>query len=133
MLNTHDVQLVEQCRTEISRLLPEHNVLLVATTNHPERIDPAIMRGGRFSEKIEISLPGQQNRERLVNKYLAGLAVECEVSRLAERLSGLSPADIEAVCKSATRKALGRSSSNELPPLVWDDFEHAIRRVSVSA
>jgi transitional endoplasmic reticulum ATPase len=132
-LSPHDVQLVEQCRTEISQLLPEHNVLLVATTNHPERIDPAIMRGGRFSEKIEIPLPGQQNRERLLRKYLAGLAVECEIDRLAERLTGLSPADIEAVCKSAVRRAFGRTDNNELPPLVWDDFEHAIKRVSVSA
>jgi transitional endoplasmic reticulum ATPase len=133
MLSAHDVQLVEQCRTEISQLLPEHNVFLVATTNHLERIDPAIIRGGRFSEKIEIPLPGQQNRERLLRKYLARLPVECEIDRLAERLTGLSPADIEAVSKSAVRRAFGRSDNNELPPLVWDDFEHAIKRVSVSA
>lgn len=131
MLSTHDTQLVEQCRTEISQLLPEHNVFIVATTNHPERIDLAILRGGRFSEKIEIALPGQTNRERLLRRYLAGLSVECDIDRLAERLTGLSPADVEAVCKAAARNAFGRAEPHdESPALVWDDFEHAIKRVS---
>ena len=132
MLNTHDTQLVEQCRTEISQLLPEHNVILVGTTNHLERIDPAILRGGRFSEKVEIGVPGQGNRERLLRKYLQEVPLDFSVDRMAERLAGLSPADIEAVCKSAVRTAFGRSDRDDIiPPLIWEDFERAIKKVTM--
>jgi transitional endoplasmic reticulum ATPase len=132
MQSTHDTQLVEQCRTEISQLLPEHNVFLIGTTNRLDRIDPAILRGGRFSEKIEIGPPGPANCERLLRKYLDGVQFDVAINRLVERVAGLSPADIEAICKTAVRNALGRSErDNYIPPLVWDDFEHAIRRVVI--
>lgn len=130
ILGTHDTQLVEQCRTEISQLQPEHNVFLIGTTNHLDRIDDAILRGGRFSEKIEIGAPSQANRERLLRKYLEGRELDFKIERLAERLAGLAPADLEAICKSAVRRAFGRSERDDvIPPLVWDDFEHAIKRV----
>ena len=132
MLSTHDAQLVEQCRTEISQLLPEHNVFLVGTTNHLDRIDPAILRGGRMSEKIEIGPPGPANRERLLQKYLDGIELDVTMGRVVERLAGLAPADIEAICKSAVRNAFGRSDrDNYIPPLIWDDFERAIQRVAI--
>lgn len=130
MLSTHDAQLVEQCRTEISQLEPAHNVLLIGTTNHLDRIDPAILRGGRFSEKIEITLPGPANRERLLRKYLQGLTTTLDLAALADRLGPISPADIEAICKSAARRAFGRGNNDDcVPPLVEDDFDHAIKRV----
>ena len=130
LLNVHDTQLVEQCRIEISRLELAHNVFLIGTTNHLDQIDPAILRGGRFSEKIEIGLPGPINRQRLLRRYLDGLPIECPLEQLADRLAGLSPADIEAVCKSATRRAFGRGDGGDrLPPLTTDDFEHALKRV----
>lgn len=130
LLSTHDTQVVEQCRTEISQLEAEHNVFLIGTTNHLDRIDPAIMRGGRFSEKIEIPAPGQANRERLLRMYLKDVTLDIGIDRMAERLAGLAPADIEAVCKSAVRRAFGRSDRDDsIPPLIWDDFEHAIKRV----
>jgi len=132
MLSMHDAQLIEQCRTEISQLLPEHNVFLIATTNHPDRIDPAILRGGRFSEKIDIGLPGPANRERLLRKYLGGFQSDIAISQIGERLAGLAPADLEAICKAAVRNAFGRSErDNYIPPLVWDDFERAIQRVAI--
>jgi len=134
VLSTHDAQLVEQCRTEISQLLPEHNVFLIGTTNHLDRIDPAILRGGRFSEKIEIAPPGPANRERLLRKYLDGIQVDVAISAVAERLTGLAPADIEAICKAAVRNAFGRSErDNSIPPLILADFERAIQRVAIQS
>ena len=132
ILSTHDAQLVEQCRTEISQLQPEHNVFLIGTTNHLDRIDPAILRGGRFSEKIVIGPPGPANRERLLRRYLDGIQLDVAINRVVERLAGLAPADIEAICKAAVRNAFGRSEQdNHIPPLVWDDFERAIQRVAI--
>jgi transitional endoplasmic reticulum ATPase len=132
MMSPHDTQLVEQCRTEISQLLPEHNVFLIGTTNHLDCVDPAILRGGRFSEKIEIGPPGPANRERLLGKYLDGSQIDVAVDLLVERLAGLSPADIEAICKAAVRNAFGRSDrADQIPPLTLGDFERAVQRVTI--
>ena len=66
----HDVQVVEQTLIEISALMPEHSVFLVGTTNYIDRIDPRILRGGRFSEKIEIGVPDDAGYRRLIVRYI---------------------------------------------------------------
>jgi len=131
-LAQHDIQLVEQFLTEISSLQPEHNVFLVGTTNHPENIDPRVLRGGRFSEKIRIELPGNEQRAQLISIYLKGVRLESglTVSNLADRLSGSAPADLQAICTTAKRMAFNRlNTGSQLPPLNWFDFEKAVDRV----
>jgi len=117
---------------EISNLQPEQNVFLVGTTNHPDHIDPRVLRGGRFSEKIEISFPGRAARERLLGRYLHGVALspDAGIPALADRLRDLSPADLEAISNTARRFAFNRApDSSQLPPLIWADFEKAVQRV----
>src|SRR5581483_7447757 len=131
-LAQHDIQLVEQFLTEIGGLQPENNVFLVGTTNHPENIDPRILRGGRFSEKIQIPLPDNGQRAQLLNRYLQGtrLVPGLTTNDIAERLSGMSPADLQAVSITAKRMAFNRlDAGDQLPPLTWNDFETAVERV----
>ncbi len=84
--------------------------LPAGTTNHPDHIDPRVLRGGRFSEKIEIGLPGPKSRERLLSKYLDGVALGADagIPALADRLRDLSPADLEAISNAARRFAFSR-------------------------
>ncbi len=129
-VSSHDTQFVEQALIEISRIEPSHQVLLVGATNHPDRLDSRIIRGGRFSEKIEITVPGPANRERLLRKLLAGAANAVSLSQLVEKTAGMAPADIEAIVQAARRFAFGRSDrDDQLPPLELSDFERAIDRV----
>ena len=131
----HDIQLVEQARSLISDLEPHHNVFLIATSNHLDSIDPAILRGGRFSEKLEIGTPDQAGYRRLLERHLDGVRLVEGLSGelLAERFSGVSPADLEAICNSAKRMAMRRMEldGDELPPLAWSDFTQAMKRVQV--
>ena len=131
----HDIQLVEQARSLISELEAQHNVFLIGTTNHLDSIDPAILRGGRFSEKLEIGTPNQAGYKRLLKRHLDGIRLVEGLSEelLAERLSGVSPADLEAICNSAKRMAMRRMVHHEedLPPLAWTDFTEAMKRVQV--
>ena len=131
----HDIQLVEQARSLISELQQQHNVFLIGTTNHLDSIDPAILRGGRFSEKLEIGTPDQAGYKRLLKRHLDGVRLIDGLSGelLAERLSGVSPADLEAICNSAKRMAMRRMKHDgeELPPLEWSDFTEAMKRVQV--
>ena len=131
-LPQHDIQLVEQFLTEISNLEADNNVFLVGTTNHPDSIDPRVLRGGRFSEKIQIGLPATANRIRLIDNYLNGVLLDpsLTVADIAECLDGLSPADIQAICIAAKRMAFNRSPhADQLPPLNRSDFEKALGRV----
>jgi transitional endoplasmic reticulum ATPase len=131
-VSQHDVQVVEQFLSEISGLRPENNVFLVGTTNHPEDLDSRVLRGGRFSEKIHIQLPGSEQRVQLLTLYLKGARFEpgLGVEGIAERLHGLAPADLQAICTTAKRMAFNRlTSGDQLPPLNWSDFKKAVDRV----
>jgi transitional endoplasmic reticulum ATPase len=130
-LNQYYVQIVEQFLIEISALQPEHNVFMVGTTNRRENIDPRILRGGRFSEKIQIGLPGRKEVARLLAKYLAGieLAPSLGLDYLTEWFTGTTPANLEAVVETAKRYAYERSGEDHLAPLSLDDFGRAASRV----
>lgn len=132
-LSQHDVQLVEQALIEISVLKAENQVFLIGTTNHLDRIDPRILRGGRFSEKVEIPVPDEDGYRRLIVRYLgkARLARDLSVADLAARVAGVAPADLEATMQAAKRVAMRRMTpgERELPPLNLSDFEEALGRV----
>lgn len=128
----HDIQVVEQFLTEISGLQPENNVFLVGTTNRPEDIDSRVLRGGRFSEKISILAPETAQRIQLLGGYLKGIRLEAglQIEEIAERLQGLAPADLQAICISAKRMAFHRiGNAGQLPPLSRSDFELALARI----
>ncbi len=131
----HDIQVVEQARSLISDLEPHHNVFLIGTTNHLDSIDPAILRGGRFSEKLEIGIPDQDGYKRLLERHLDEVPLVDGLTKavLADRLAGVSPADLEAICNSAKRMAMRRMAhdADSLPPLSWNDFSEAMKRVQV--
>lgn len=129
----HDLQLVEQALIEISALKPEHGVFLIGTTNYIDRIDPRILRGGRFSEKIEIGIPDDGGYRKLIGRYLgkARVASGVTLDSLIDQVRGISPADLEATIIAAKRAAMCRmqTASDDLPPLIAEDFEAALGRV----
>jgi transitional endoplasmic reticulum ATPase len=129
----HDVQLVEQALIEISALKPENNVFLIGTTNYLDRVDTRIVRGGRFSEKIEIGVPDEAGYRRLLLRYLgkAQLAEGFTPDLILHRVQGMSPADLEATINTMKRAAMRRMSADAsaLPPLLAEDLEEALGRV----
>lgn len=131
-LGQHDVQVVDQFLVEISSLQPENKVFLVGATNRPESIDPRVLRGGRFSEKIKIGLPGREGRGELIRKFLGPTALEpgLGLDFLSTRMEGFAPADLRAICDAAKRLAFMRAVEGQAPlPLSRADFEGAISRV----
>jgi transitional endoplasmic reticulum ATPase len=135
-LSQHDVQLVEQALILISGLKAEHNVFLVGTTNDTASIDQRVLRGGRLSEKIELVTRDRRGCERLIERFLgerAALESSMTIADLAERLDGVPPAELEAICYAAKRLAMNRiaDGGGTLPPLTSDDFGQACRRVQM--
>jgi transitional endoplasmic reticulum ATPase len=131
-MGQHQIQLVEQALMLMSQLDPGNQVFLVGTTNHIEHIDPRVLRGGRFTEKIEVGVPDDQGYLRLIEKYLGPIPLAAGLTcvDLLTRLRGISPADLQGVVNTAKRMAMNRMTASDeaLPPLIWEDFEQAIKR-----
>ena len=120
----------------MSQLDPGNQVFLVGTTNHIDHIDPRVLRGGRFTEKIEVGIPDDQGYLRLIERCLGPipLATSLTCHDLLSRLRGISPADLQGVVNTAKRMAMNRMTARDeaLPPLIWEDFEHALERTQSS-
>lgn len=101
-------RMVSQILTEIDGLEELKNVVVVAATNRPDMVDPALLRPGRLERFIYIRPPDQKEREIIFNIHLKGkpLATDINVKELAERTHGYVGADIEAICHEAAIIAL---------------------------
>ena len=99
-------------------------VLVLAATNRPDRLDPAVLRPGRFDEKIEIPVPDAAGRREIFEIHLRGkpLAKKISTEDLAARTEGRTGADIASICNLAALKAVRRAVaasgliSADLPP-----------------
>ena len=75
-------------------------LLLIAATNRPWAIDPAMLRGGRFDIHIYVGLPDKEARCFLINKELSGVELSgFNIDYLADKLAGYGGADIVASCR----------------------------------
>ena len=108
-------------------------VLLVGATNHPETIDPAALRPGRFDKLIYISPPGATGRRAIFARYLTGkrTSPDLDLEKLAARTERFTGADIEAACASAIKNAIGRAG-NLKAAITTADFDVALAGIRPS-
>lgn len=105
------------------------DVVWIAATNHPDQIDQALLRAGRFTEKVSFHLPttlqvSEHLRAWLDQRRIA-LASGNSVEALAETLGEISIANAEGIVQSAVNRAVAR---REIPVvLTADDLQHGIR------
>jgi transitional endoplasmic reticulum ATPase len=101
-------RIVSQILTEIDGLEELKNVVVVAATNRPDMVDPALLRPGRLERYIYIRPPDQNERELIFNIHLKGkpLSADIDVKELSNRTQGYVGADIEAICHEAAIIAL---------------------------
>ncbi len=101
-------RIVSQILTEIDGLEELKNVVVVAATNRPDMVDPALLRPGRLERFIYIRPPDQNERELIFDIHLKGkpLTADIDVKELAKRAEGYVGADIEAICHEAAIIAL---------------------------
>ena len=101
-------RILSQLLREIDNLRDVKGVILLAATNRPERIEPALLRSGRFDYKIPFAKPDAADRAaimRLCCKRVP-LAPDIDFDEFAGRTEGLTGADIESLCKKATLLAI---------------------------
>ena len=110
----------------------EGNLTVIAATNRLQRIDPAILRPGRFDEKIFVPLPDERGRAAMLKMKLKGIPCEkVRYSDIAKKCDGFSGADIELVCEKA-KQAVIRSiigGASEDTCITQKDIVNAISEV----
>jgi len=97
-------QVISQLLTEMDGLEDLKDVILLAATNRPDMLDPALLRSGRFGKHIEISMPDFETRKEIFKIHLKNkpLAEDVNYDKLAEALEDYTGADIQAICEEAT-------------------------------
>lgn len=108
------------------------DVLFVAATNNPEQIDSALLRGGRFTEKVGFELPKQDQMVQHIENWIAkrnlGLGADVSAARIAEDLGAQSIANVDAVLQHAVNRAISRTASDTVV-LAYADVKAGITTV----
>src|SRR5215469_12352586 len=101
-------RVIAQLLTEMDGIEGRAGVIVLAATNRPELIDPALLRPGRFDMVVELEYPDEDARRAIFAVHTHGrpLAPEITMEELASLTPGRSGADIEAICRRAALLAL---------------------------
>lgn len=107
------------------------DVVWIAATNNPELIDPALLRGGRFTEKVQFDKPGSQRLVEHLRGWLDRRKVKLEVGLTVEDLAELIGDESIANAEAVTQAALNRAVSRRTQPVVVGraDVEQAVLMV----
>jgi cell division protease FtsH len=106
-------------------------VLLLATTNQYERIDPAIVRSMRMGDHIHVGLPTAKDRHAILQGLLKGLADDAAINEAVAMTTGLSPADLVQLVDRLKQAAAGTSEGLSSPQLTAALFD--LRRGEVDS
>ena len=94
--------------TEIDGIESLQNVLVIAATNRPDILDPAVLRPGRFDRMIYVPSPDFDSLKEIfkIHTHSMPLSRDVVLDELARKAQGYSGADIEAICREAAIDAL---------------------------
>ncbi|WP_338832881.1 ATP-dependent zinc metalloprotease FtsH [Moorella humiferrea] len=107
-------RVVAQLLALMDGLESRGNVIVIAATNIPDLVDPALRRPGRFDREIAINAPDQRGRREILQIHTRGMSLAPDVSldRLAAITHGFVGADLAALCREAGMYALRRGLAN---------------------
>ena len=141
-------RVVSQLLSLMDGLQSRGKVIVIAATNRPNAIDPALRRPGRFDREIEIKVPDKRGRLEILQIHAHNMPLESDVDqeKIAAVTHGFVGADLEYLCKEAAMRCLRRLlpelnledekiSPDTLDKLIitMNDFESAIKDVMPSA
>ncbi|AJZ75973.1 CDC48 family AAA ATPase [Candidatus Nitrosotenuis cloacae] len=141
-------RIVSQLLTLMDGMKARGKVVVIAATNRPDSIDPALRRPGRFDREIEIGIPDQEGRMEILQIHTRGMPVDekIDLKQFAKVTHGFVGADLESLSKEAAMRSLRRilpdidlqqeKISSEILQKIKiseDDFKEALKEVRPSA
>lgn len=120
-------QTLNQILVEMDGFDTDTNVIIMAATNRPDILDPALLRPGRFDRRVVIDRPDMRGREAILKVHSRGkpLATDVDLSVLAKSTPGFVGADLENLVNEAAIVAARKNKKS----ISMRDFEEAVERV----
>jgi transitional endoplasmic reticulum ATPase len=125
-------RIVNQLLTEMDGIVPLSNVVVLAATNRPDILDPALLRPGRFDRVIYVPPPDKEARKQILKIHTkkVPLANDVDLDRLADLMEGYTGADLATLVREAALLKLREKL--EPGPVEWRHFEQALKKVRPS-
>ena len=125
--NDEREQTLNQLLVEMDGMSDNNGIVVIAATNRPDVLDPALRRSGRFDRNVTVSLPDVKGREEILKVHARNKALSPEVSlkNLAQRTPGFSGADLANVLNESAILAV----RNKETKITQEDLDEAIDRV----
>lgn len=100
-----EIQVVNALLTEVDGVEGREGVILIAACNHPEKLDPALVRSGRLDKHIRVRLPDRAGLSNILREHLGNDLAGEDLGGVALAASGSSGADCERLVRGARRRA----------------------------
>lgn len=109
-------RLVGQLLTLMDGLQSRDKVIVIAATNRPNSLDPALRRPGRFDREIEIPVPNQPGREEILEIYMKKMPLDgdVDIAEIAKLTPGYTGADLNTLCKEAAIESINKYLPEDL-------------------
>ncbi len=124
-------QTLNQLLVEMDGFESNEGVILIAATNRPDVLDPALLRPGRFDRRVVVNKPDLNGRRKILEVHVkkTPLSTDVDIERIARGTPGFAGADLENLVNEAALNAArtGKSKLNQ------EDFEHAKDKVLMGA
>ena len=122
-VNDEREQTLNQLLVEMDGFDEHHEIIILAATNRPDVLDPALLRPGRFDREVTVALPDRRGREGILRIHTRDivLAPDVELDILARTTTGLSGADLANLCNEAALVAARHNRDR----VMMADFEEA--------
>lgn len=120
---------LNQLLVEMDGFSSSDHVVVLAGTNRPDVLDPALLRPGRFDRHISIDKPDIEGRKSIFKVYLAKIKTKLDIPELAGRLAALTPGFAGADVANCVNEAALIAARKESHYVLIDHFEQAIERV----
>jgi len=124
--------VVSQILTEMAGLEDLHNVIVIAATNRPDILDPALLRPGRFDRQILVPAPDENARLEILKIHTGKMPITKDVNlkRIASETDGFSGADLEALVREAGLRALKKDFNAST--VTKSDFDSVLKHFKPS-
>ena len=120
-------QTLNQLLTEMDGFGPHEGIIVIAATNRPDVLDPALLRPGRFDRQVTVGKPDVREREEILNVHAKNkiLSGSVNLKHIAERTPGYSGADLENLLNEAALLAVRRNKE----AITMEEIDEASDRV----
>ncbi|WPY96823.1 ATP-dependent zinc metalloprotease FtsH [Limimaricola variabilis] len=125
--NDEREQTLNQLLTELDGFDPSTGIVLLAATNRPEILDPALLRAGRFDRQVLVDKPDKKGRVAILNVHMKKVTLggDVDAEKVAALTPGFSGADLANLVNEAALLATRRKAN----AVSMDDFNNAVERI----